>query len=456
MRVATACLELAGASPIAFLRRASGARGFWARGERWVAHTGVLAAITADPGPDRFLQVRDAAAGAVGEPGPAWPVDADARLAGRLRFYGGFSFQDEPGLSHLWIGFPPALFHLPAIELEGDAEGVRLRVRAVWSEAEDQEALRKRLESQARELSEELKRRPYREARATPPSAPDRATTSAEVPAIASDRSAWGASVERALGAIGAGGVRKVVLARTVDVQPHREIDPIAVLGHLWEANRGTHVFYFEPLSGHVVLGAAPETIATLRRGVFHATAVAGSIRPGASEEEQAGLAASLLASGKDRAEHRIAVEDIVERLGQVAEGVRAEREPHVLVLPAIQHLESEIRARVREGTTVLEVLAALHPTPAVCGFPRDHAQELLAQEEGFERGWYAGPVGWFDLEGNGMFAPALRSAVLSEGSWRLFAGAGIVAGSLPDAEWTETGIKFESVLRALGAASER
>jgi isochorismate synthase EntC len=144
----------------------------------------------------------------------------------------------------------------------------------------------------------------------------------------------------------------------------------------------------------------------------------------------------------------------MLERLDQVAEGVRAEPEPHVLVLPAIQHLESEISARAHSGTTVLEVLAALHPTPAVCGFPRDQAQELLAQEEGFERGWYAGPVGWFDLEGNGVFAPALRSAVLSDGSWRLFAGAGIVEGSSPDAEWTETAIKLETVLWALGASS--
>ena len=455
MRVATACLELPGASPLELLRGASGARGFWARGERWTAHTGALAVVTADPGPDRFRQIRDAAAGVVGEPGPTWPADADPRLAGPLRFYGGFSFQDEPGSSHLWLGFPPGLFHLPAVELEGDTEGVRLRVRAIWSEGEDEGALRQRLETQVSELAKGLSRC-LPEAPSTPSLSPDSVTTSAEVPVIASDRSVWEASVERALQAIGAGRLVKVVLARTLDVRPRVEIDPITVLRHIWEANRGTHVFFFEPRPGRAVLGAAPETIAALRHGVFHATVVAGSILPGTSEEEQAGLADSLLSSGKDRAEHRIAVEDMLERLDQVAEGVRAEPEPHVLALPAIQHLESEIRARVCGDTTVLEVLAALHPTPAVCGFPRDQAQEMLAQEEGFERGWYAGPVGWFDLEGNGVFAPALRSAVLSEGSWRLFAGAGIVAGSRSDAEWTETAIKLETVLQALGVASQR
>jgi len=455
VRVATACLELPGASPLEFLRGTSGARGFWAQGERWIAHTGALVVIAADPGPDRFQQVRDAATGAVGAPGPTWPTDADPRLAGPLRFYGGFSFQDEPGSSHLWLGFPPGLFHLPAVELEGDEEGVLLRVRAIWSEGEHEDALRQRLETRASELAEALSRSPL-EASSTQSRSPDSVTPSPEPSVMATDGSVWQASVERVIEAIDAGRVVKVVLARTLDVRPPVDIDPITVLGHLWEANRGTRVFFFEPRPGRVVLGASPETVATLRHGMFHATAVAGSIRPGANEEEQAGLADSLLSSSKDRAEHSIAVDDMLERLDHVAEGVRAEPEPHVLALPAIQHLESEISARVPRGTTVLEVLAALHPTPAVCGFPRDQAQELLAQEEGFERGWYAGPVGWFDLEGDGVFAPALRSAVLSEGSWRLFAGAGIVDGSGPDAEWTETAIKLETVLRALGAASQR
>jgi menaquinone-specific isochorismate synthase len=108
------------------------------------------------------------------------------------------------------------------------------------------------------------------------------------------------------------------------------------------------------------------------------------------------------------------------------------------------------------QGRTVLELLQALHPTPAVCGYPRDEALEFLRGEEPFDRGWYAGPVGFFDEEGNGAFAPALRSAVAHGRTWRLFAGAGIVAGSRPELEWAETGIKFEPVLRALEASGAR
>ena len=151
-------MELAGASPLGLLRSAPGARGFWARGERWVAHAGVVASVEAEPGPDRFAEVRRATAIATPEPGPSWPAGADPRLTGRPRFFGGFSFQDEPGPSHLWVGFPPALFHLPAIELEGDAEGIaRLHVRALARDGEPEAALRERLEERMRELAARLR-----------------------------------------------------------------------------------------------------------------------------------------------------------------------------------------------------------------------------------------------------------------------------------------------------------
>jgi menaquinone-specific isochorismate synthase len=265
-------------------------------------------------------------------------------------------------------------------------------------------------------------------------------------------RVTWEDAVEQALAAIEQGRFSKVVLARTLDFTTEGVIDPVDVAGHLWRQNPGTHVFFFEPRPGRPFVGAAPETVATLRKGVFHATAVAGSIARGDTDVAQRELAARLLASAKDREEHRIAREDMVARLAPLADQVKADQEPHVLTLARIQHLEAEIRARV-QGRVVLELLEALHPTPAVCGYPRDAALEFLRGEEPFERGWYAGPVGFFDEEGNGVFAPALRSAVAHGRTWRLFAGAGIVAGSRPEGEWEETRIKFEPVLRALEAS---
>ena len=253
-------------------------------------------------------------------------------------------------------------------------------------------------------------------------------------------REAWEGVVEKSLAVIRARAASKVVLARTLDVNV--DVDAADMVARLWEGNRGSHVFLFEPEPGSALVGAAPETVATLRDGVFHATAVAGSIRRGSSAREQAELAAKLLASHKDRHEQRIALDDMVARLETVAHQIRSDPQPHVLTLARIQHLETEIRASVPAGTGVLGLVRLLHPTAAVCGLPRDAALAFLAREEPFARGWYAGPVGWMDGEGNGVFAPALRCAVRHATGWRLFAGAGTVEGSVPELEWEETGMK--------------
>ena len=140
----------------------------------------------------------------------------------------------------------------------------------------------------------------------------------------------------------------------------------------------------------------------------------------------------------------------MVARLETVAHQIRTDPQPHVLTLSRIQHLETEIRASVPAEVGILDLLRLLHPTPAVCGLPRDSAMAFLSEEEPFERGWYAGPVGLFDAEGNGIFVPALRTGVSTGSGWRLFAGAGIVEGSVPALEWEETAIKFELMLEAL------
>ena len=264
------------------------------------------------------------------------------------------------------------------------------------------------------------------------------------------DRGAWELAVMESLGAIRNNSISKAVLARTLDVELSGSVDPVDIVSHLWEVSRGSYAFLFEPVPGSTLLGAAPETVATLRAGVFHATAVAGSIRRGETIREQAELAAQLLASEKDRVEQRIALNDMVARRETVAHQIRTDPQPHVLTLSRIQHLETEIRASVPAEVGILDLLRLLHPTPAVCGLPRDSAMAFLSEEEPFERGWYAGPVGLFDAEGNGIFVPALRTGVSTGSGWRLFAGAGIVEGSVPALEWEETAIKFELMLEAL------
>lgn len=441
-RLATVTIPAPDLRPDVFLRHAAGEpRGFWARGDRWVAHRGIAAELRGvEPSSDRFEEVVTAAHCLASEP----LLPEGAARAPRVRFYGGFSFRPDHVAAGLWCEFPSWLFHMPVVELEGDGSGdAWLRVRGLVEDGGADNAFI-RLRHRAEALRAEL-------ATLADVPAPEPGPTQGRI--TATDRIGWDEAVRASLQAIHGGVVSKAVLARTLDVDLDGPVDPADVVVRLWEVNRGSHVFLFEPSPGSALVGAAPETVATLRDGVFHATAVAGSIRRGANPREQAELAARLLASEKDRVEQRIALDDMVARLETVARQIRTDPQPHVLSLPRIQHLETEIRASVPGGVGVLDLLRLLHPTPAVCGLPRDAAMEFLADEEPFERGWYAGPVGWFDAEGNGVFAPALRTGVSTGSGWRLFAGAGIVKGSVPGLEWEETTIKFEPMLDALRAS---
>ncbi|MDT8340918.1 MAG: isochorismate synthase [Longimicrobiales bacterium] len=419
--------------PGAFLRSMEGApRGFWARGPRWVAHGGILGEVAPGGGVERYRAARDA--------GRAWRAMGDGQEA--LRFYGGFSFREDHCPEGRWQAFPATLFHLPAVEFDGEGAGpARLRVRV----PHDGDVARARADAEAGadRLVEALSEPGGR----LPPLAPG---GPAPARVREGDRVRWMEAVEETLAAIRAGGISKAVLARTRDVEVARPIPPVEVLLSLWGQHTRTHAFLFEPRPGAILLGAAPEALATLRDGTVTATAVAGSVRRGGDSREDELLARELLESRKDLAEHRAVVEDMVTRLSALTEPVSAQPEPHILTLARIQHLETEIEAPAPAGMSVLDLVEALHPTPAVCGVPRDAALEFLLGVEPFQRGWYAGPVGWFDGDGEGHFVPALRTTVGDGCHWRLFAGAGIVEGSRPSLEWEETGIKLLPVLRAL------
>jgi isochorismate synthase len=245
-----------------------------------------------------------------------------------------------------------------------------------------------------------------------------------------------------------------VVLARFVDAELDSPVDPLAALSFLRADNVRAHVFHFELSPGRVFLGAAPEILAKLRGGRFEATAVAGSMPRAREREEDEALALRLLRSEKNLAEHGLTLEEMLEGLEGRLVGMGVDPEPRVLRLAGIQHLETVIRGSAAAGEDILSLVEALHPTPAVCGRPRAEALRVLAEEEPFDRGWFAGPVGWFDASGEGNFVPALRSAVGEGRDWRLFAGAGIVTGSEADEEWQETELKLEPALRALRAGA--
>jgi isochorismate synthase len=206
----------------------------------------------------------------------------------------------------------------------------------------------------------------------------------------------------------------------------------------------------FAPRGGKTFLGATPELLARVERGELFSVALAGSVGRGKTPAEAESLAAELLASTKDRHEHALVVGAIRHGLEPLTAQLDIPNVPGIRRLANIQHLETPIRGKLAAGCGALDVVAALHPTPALGGVPRQPALEFIAANEPTARGWYAAPIGWLDAEGNGTFAVAIRSALVDGDRALLYAGAGIVDGSDPAKEWQETELKFKPLMDAL------
>ncbi len=254
-------------------------------------------------------------------------------------------------------------------------------------------------------------------------------------------RGEWRVAVERALDAIGRGDLEKVVLAREVLIEADTPFDAREIVRGLVASQPGSFVYASEGF-----VGASPELLVRRTGAVVESRPVAGTT---IADSDEALLA--LAASVKDTQEHRFVVDGIVDALEPRCDDLTVATTPEVAVFGPVAHLATPIRGELHEpAPSALDVARLLHPTPAVGGTPRDAALDAIRALEGFDRGRYAGPVGWVDAHGDGEWAIALRGAELDGARARLVAGAGIVAGSEPDAEWAETQAKLEPMLRAL------
>lgn len=256
-------------------------------------------------------------------------------------------------------------------------------------------------------------------------------------------------AVARALERIQAGELKKVVLARAQDVVADRPFHPLQMLNGLRQRFPDCYAFSFTLGQGPSFIGATPERLVRVSKGVLETEALAGSIRRGATASEDAGLAAALLRSDKDVREQRQVLDDIVARLTPLGLVPEFPVQAQIRRLANVQHLQTPIRAVLPEKVRALDVVAALHPTPAVGGNSRAIALPLIHELEGFSRGLYAGALGWVNARGGGEFFVGIRSAVIEGAKARVFAGAGIVAGSTPEKEFAETELKFRAILDA-------
>lgn len=264
------------------------------------------------------------------------------------------------------------------------------------------------------------------------------------------ERENWIRKVNRAKKGISEKHFEKLVLARSVAVESKHRPEPTIMNHRLRQKFPECYHFMIRQDSETTFMGATPERLASFRNGVFLTEGLAGSTSRGESALEDETLAHSLLKSRKDREEHAFVVRSIDDSLKSFTDKVDHPQTPRIKKLENVQHLFTPISASIREGVDIHELIRELHPTPAVGGFPKKESVAYLQDIEQMERGWYAAPVGWYNLKGSGEFAVAIRSALLHGRKAFLYAGCGIVADSDPEKEWDETLLKFKPMLEAL------
>jgi menaquinone-specific isochorismate synthase len=261
-------------------------------------------------------------------------------------------------------------------------------------------------------------------------------------------QSDWESQVSKLVREIQSGNVDKVVLARDQSAKADTEIDVRNVLRNLTRDYPSTWNFAIDGL-----VGATPELLLRLSKGMVTSRVLAGTISKTGDDERDLALAGSLARSSKDLEEHNYAVRSVAEALEPFCSSTNVPESPFVLHLTNVMHLATDVTGALVETTKRVDsfsLLEKLHPSAAVCGTPTQKAFELIAANEGINRGRYAGPVGWIDAAGDGELGIALRCGQISGTDVRIFAGCGIVNGSIPAKELAESEAKFAPMRSAL------
>lgn len=261
---------------------------------------------------------------------------------------------------------------------------------------------------------------------------------------------AWRRMIEWALSAFGQQSLDKVVLAREASFEMDEPLDPVVLLQKLRAATSDCFHFLLQPTTGAAFLGATPERLFERDGHIVRSEAVAGTRPRGASAQDDARLREELFESSKDRREHAFVRRSIEERLAPLCADLQVDDEPSEMKLARGRHLVSSIQGRLHEEVSTFDLIEQLHPTPAVGGYPRHEALQAIRTQEPFDRGWYAGPIGWIGKDAAEM-AVAIRSGLVHGQKLRLYSGAGIVEGSTPAGEWEEIEHKLSDFIDVLG-----
>ena len=260
------------------------------------------------------------------------------------------------------------------------------------------------------------------------------------------DLESWTIKINSALNEISQGHISKVVLSRRVEKDLLEQPSIQKIIDKLKDDYKECYIFAYKK-NGSVFIGASPEKLLSFNHKNIETDALAGSIRRGLDDYEDRELELNLLGDSKNLREYGEVVKFVISAISPFTKKINHFEKPFIKKLPNIQHLWTPIKAELETDNDIEEIVRRLHPTPAICGTPRETALKLISEIEDYPRGLFSGIIGWYNFEIQGEFAVAIRSALLKNKKLYAFAGCGIVDGSNPKEEFEETKLKLKPIL---------
>ncbi len=352
---------------------------------------------------------------------------------------GGSSFDQQGKANGVWSDFPPGRFIIPeCLATKQDGQ--------VWVTISAKIEPDHELDQQTKRFQQTITYYGNRLPVTLPPIRRIPVDTFQDVP----DRRTYREMITSVLSALKPGRIEKAVISRSHQVKIDCPVSVISAVQILRHAYPECTSFMFSFPDEGVFFGATPERLIR-KNGIRISTcALAGTMRRGENMEEDRLLAGGLMDSHKEREEHQLVTDQILRKLENLVTALNVQKEPNILKLKNVQHLQTQITGDLKQDLSILDLVDQLHPTPAIAGTPTQAALKLIRETEKHDRGWYSGPVGWMNQDCDGEFCVALRSALIRNNVAHVFAGAGIVPESIPDREWEETELKLQPILSAL------
>ncbi len=358
-----------------------------------------------------------------------------------IKFFGGIAF-NEKSIDKYWESFGSYRFILPMFEVlrKGDETFFACHLSSDAAKRDQLAATLKALD--------ELKAH----------NASSHGFDELPIPLTRRDEPAredWLKGLKNVLAALSTKALEKVVLARRSSFKFESALNPVAFLARLKEISSDCYHFCFQMDEGYAFIGASPERLYKREKNIISSEALAGTRPRGESVEEDEKLKNELLTSNKDRQEHLYVIDFIKKSFESLCSTISVDPNVGILPLQSGHHLLTTIEGSLKKDTDNATILETLHPTPAVAGIPSERALKVIANFEPFKRGWYAGPIGYVGYDVT-EFAVAIRSGLLSKNDFLLYAGAGIVEGSIPQEEWNEIETKLSTFTKIFENANTK